>query len=127
VSWTLTDQLNRAWARFVLFSVLTKRSHSAACTLAERTAFLKSVVAIWPPEIKVMIRGILPPSLRNEPTTSVIWGEATYNYKPVVGWVITGTLQMYDQIFLRPRQSTSVTYSTTQACRALIVATRSST
>jgi Flp pilus assembly protein TadG len=48
--------------------------------------------------------------------TSVIWGEATYNYKPVIGWVITGTLQMYDQIFLRPRQSTAVNYSTTSSC-----------
>jgi Flp pilus assembly protein TadG len=45
------------------------------------------------------------------PNTSVIWGEATYNYKPVIGWVITGTLQMYDQIFLRPRQSNSVTHT----------------
>jgi Flp pilus assembly protein TadG len=48
--------------------------------------------------------------------TSVIWGEATYNYKPMIGWVITGTLQMYDQIFLRPRQSTAVNYSTTASC-----------
>jgi Flp pilus assembly protein TadG len=48
--------------------------------------------------------------------TSVIWGEATYNYKPVIGWVITGTLQMYDQIFLRPRQSTAVNYSATASC-----------
>jgi Flp pilus assembly protein TadG len=48
--------------------------------------------------------------------TSLIWGEATYNYKPTIGWVITGTLQMYDQIFLRPRQSTSVTLNTTQSC-----------
>ncbi len=43
--------------------------------------------------------------------TSVIWGEATYSYKPVIGWVLTGTLPMYDQIFLRPRQSTAVTHS----------------
>ena len=43
--------------------------------------------------------------------TSVIWGEASYNYRPAIGWVITGTLQMYDQIFLRPRQSTSVTHT----------------
>jgi Flp pilus assembly protein TadG len=50
------------------------------------------------------------------PNTSVIWGEATYNYKPAVGWVITGTLQMYDQIFLRPRQSTSVTLNGTTSC-----------
>jgi Flp pilus assembly protein TadG len=50
------------------------------------------------------------------PNTSVIWGEASYNYKPVIGWVITGTLQMYDQIFLRPRQSTSVTLNGTTSC-----------
>ena len=39
------------------------------------------------------------------PNTSVIWGEATYNYKPAIGWVITGT------IFLRPRQSSNVVHS----------------
>jgi Flp pilus assembly protein TadG len=50
------------------------------------------------------------------PNTSVIWGEASYNYKPAIGWVITGTLQMYDQIFLRPRQSTSVTLNGTTSC-----------
>jgi len=45
------------------------------------------------------------------PCTSVIWGEATYNYKPTIGWVITGTLPMYDQIFLRPRNSACVQYN----------------
>jgi Flp pilus assembly protein TadG len=40
--------------------------------------------------------------------SSLIWGEATYSYKPVVGWVVTGTVPMYDQIFLRPRQSSSI-------------------
>jgi Flp pilus assembly protein TadG len=50
------------------------------------------------------------------PNTSVIWGEASYKYKPAIGWVITGTLQMYDQIFLRPRQSTSVTLNGTTGC-----------
>jgi Flp pilus assembly protein TadG len=43
--------------------------------------------------------------------TSVIWGEATYNYKPVIGYVVTGTLAMYTQIFSRPRDSTSVTHT----------------
>jgi hypothetical protein len=52
------------------------------------------------------------------PNTSVIWGEATYNYKPAIGWVITGTLQMYDQIFLRPRQSTSPSTAPLAAARA---------
>jgi len=45
------------------------------------------------------------------PNTSVIWGEATYNYRPAIGWVITGTIAMYDQIFLRPRQSNNVVHS----------------
>ncbi len=45
------------------------------------------------------------------PNTSVIWGEATYNYKPAIGWVITGTIAMYDRIFLRPRQSANVVHS----------------
>jgi Flp pilus assembly protein TadG len=40
--------------------------------------------------------------------TSLIWGEASYSYKPVIGWVVTGTIPMSDQIFLRPRQSNSV-------------------
>jgi hypothetical protein len=41
----------------------------------------------------------------------VIWGEATYNYRPAIGWVITGTISMSDQIFLRPRQSSNVVHS----------------
>jgi hypothetical protein len=45
------------------------------------------------------------------PNTTVIWGEATYSYRPTVGWGLVGTVSMYDQIFLRPRQSTSVTHT----------------
>jgi Flp pilus assembly protein TadG len=32
-----------------------------------------------------------------------VWGEATYAYTPQLGYAITGTLNMYDQIFLAPR------------------------
>jgi Flp pilus assembly protein TadG len=45
--------------------------------------------------------------------TSVLWGEATYNYKPVIGYVVTGTLSMYNQIFIRPRLSSCVHYTGT--------------
>jgi Flp pilus assembly protein TadG len=43
--------------------------------------------------------------------TYLIWGEATYTYKPVVGYVLTGTLNLKDQIFMRPRLSDKVTFS----------------
>jgi Flp pilus assembly protein TadG len=42
---------------------------------------------------------------------SVLWGEASYAYKPVVGWVVTGTLNMSNQIFMRPRLSNCVHYN----------------
>jgi Flp pilus assembly protein TadG len=48
--------------------------------------------------------------------TSLIWGEATYNYRPTVGWTITGTLTLGDKIFLRPRLSASVTRAGANAC-----------
>jgi Flp pilus assembly protein TadG len=41
-------------------------------------------------------------------TTYLIWGEAQYIYKPVVGYVITGTLTLKDQIYMAPRLTSSV-------------------
>jgi Flp pilus assembly protein TadG len=43
--------------------------------------------------------------------TSVLWGEATYKYKPIIGYVVTGTLTMGNQIFSRPRMSNCVKYN----------------
>ncbi|HEY4856989.1 MAG TPA: TadE/TadG family type IV pilus assembly protein [Xanthobacteraceae bacterium] len=43
--------------------------------------------------------------------TSLIWGEAAYTYKPVIGYVVTGTLNLSDQIYMRPRLSNSVSGS----------------
>jgi Flp pilus assembly protein TadG len=48
--------------------------------------------------------------------TSLIWGEATYAYKPTIGWTITGTLNLKDQFFLRPRLSNSVTLDSANGC-----------
>jgi TadE-like protein len=48
------------------------------------------------------------------PCTSLIWSEATYNYKPVIGsnfTGVTGTIPLYDQIFLRPRGSSCIQYN----------------
>jgi Flp pilus assembly protein TadG len=42
------------------------------------------------------------------PNTSLIWGEASYAYQPTVGYVVTGTLNLSDQMFMRPRLSDQV-------------------
>jgi Flp pilus assembly protein TadG len=39
----------------------------------------------------------------------LIWGEAQYNYTPSIAYVISGTLNLRDQIFMSPRMSSSVT------------------
>jgi Flp pilus assembly protein TadG len=48
--------------------------------------------------------------------TSLIWGEASYAYRPTIGWTITGTLNLSDKFFLRPRLSTSVTLDSAANC-----------
>jgi hypothetical protein len=53
-------------------------------------------------------------------TSWVIWGEASYNFAPLAGsavWTgINGTQPMYDQIFVRPRQSNCVNLTGTTGC-----------
>ena len=51
------------------------------------------------------------PAALNVANTSLIWSEVSYSYKPTIGYVVTGTLNLSDQIYMRPRQSTSVTLS----------------
>jgi Flp pilus assembly protein TadG len=41
--------------------------------------------------------------------TSLIWSEVQYSYTPVIGYIVTGTLTLKDQIYMRPRLSDSVT------------------
>ncbi len=49
------------------------------------------------------------PAALNTPNTSLVWGEASYSYTPSIGYVISGTLNLSDQIFMRPRLSETVT------------------
>jgi Flp pilus assembly protein TadG len=49
----------------------------------------------------------LPPAL-NTANTSLIWAETQYSYTPTIGYVITGTMQLKDQIYMRPRLSDTV-------------------
>lgn len=43
------------------------------------------------------------PSALNVPSTSLIWAETQYAYTPSVGFMITGTRNLTDQIYMRPR------------------------
>ena len=42
------------------------------------------------------------------PNSTLIWGEVSYSYTPSIGYVVTGTLNLKDQIYMRPRLSTAV-------------------
>ncbi len=48
------------------------------------------------------------PAALNVANTSLVWSEVQYSYKPVIGYVISGTLTLHDQIYMRPRLSPSV-------------------
>ena len=49
------------------------------------------------------------PAALNTASTSLIWAEAQYAYTPTIGYVITGTMNLKDQIYMRPRLSDTVT------------------
>ncbi len=48
------------------------------------------------------------PAALNVPNTQLIWSEVSYNYVPTIGYVVTGTLNLSDQIYMRPRLSDKV-------------------
>ena len=47
------------------------------------------------------------------PDTYFVWGEASYAYTPVVGYQMTGTLNLKDQLYMRPRLSNDIKRPTT--------------
>lgn len=51
----------------------------------------------------------LPSSFNNPANTSLIWGEVTYPYNPQIGYVITGTINMYQNTYFYPRLSNTIT------------------
>jgi Flp pilus assembly protein TadG len=50
----------------------------------------------------------LPTALK-VPNTQLIWSEVSYTYVPTIGHVITGSLNLNDRIYMRPRLSDAVT------------------
>lgn len=50
----------------------------------------------------------LPSTALAKPDTSLVWSEVSYNYTPVVGYTITGTLSLTDQMYMSPRMTAPV-------------------
>ncbi len=48
------------------------------------------------------------PAALNVANTSLVWSEVSYTYKPTIGYVITGTLNLSDQLYMRPRLSDTI-------------------
>jgi Flp pilus assembly protein TadG len=49
------------------------------------------------------------PSVLVVPNTTLIWSEVSYLYNPTFGYVLTGNLNLSDQIYMRPRLSDTIT------------------
>ena len=49
------------------------------------------------------------PSVLVVPNTTLIWSEVSYAYNPTFGYVLTGNLNLSDQIYMRPRLSDTIT------------------
>jgi len=45
----------------------------------------------------------LPDAALAVPNTNLVWSEVSYNYTPVVGYTITGSISLQDQMFMSPR------------------------
>ena len=40
--------------------------------------------------------------------SSLVWGEVSYAYKPTIGYQVTGTINLTDQLYMRPRLSDTI-------------------
>ena len=52
------------------------------------------------------------PTALNVPNSTLIWSEVQFSYTPTIGYLISGTLSLKDQIYMRPRLSDSVARTT---------------
>jgi Flp pilus assembly protein TadG len=70
----------------------------------------------WSDTLNGTARGVnssvtLPTAL-NVPSSQLIWGEVYYTYTPTIGYVLTGVLNLFDQMYMRPRLTETVNRTT---------------
>jgi Flp pilus assembly protein TadG len=56
------------------------------------------------------------PGTLNTPNSYYVWGEVTYAYTPTLGYVMTGTWNLTNQIFMSPRESATICRTPPGAC-----------
>ena len=109
----MTNTLNAATAVIAPFSSSNLRVVVSSVTI-DSTG--KATVA-WSGTLNGTARAkgstITLPTALAVPNSSLIFSELQFNYTPTVGYVISGTLALKDQIYMRPRLSDSVTRTTT--------------
>jgi Flp pilus assembly protein TadG len=113
----ITNILNAASAVAYPFSV-TNLQVTVSSVCIDSTGKIATIA--WSKTLNGTVRSgtvttLIPTALMTA-STSLIWGEASYAFKPTIGWTITGTLNLHDKIFLRPRLSNSVTLNSASAC-----------
>ena len=64
------------------------------------------------PLVKNAVITTLPAAVKVA-NTFIVTAEVHYAYTPLIGYVITGTFDLKDQFYLRPRLSDTITRSTT--------------
>src|SRR6266581_828496 len=71
---------------------------------ADMTNMLNATSAVIAPYDQSMVQAVLA-----VPNTTLIWSEVSYNYNPTFGYVLTGNMNLNDQIYMRPRLSDTIT------------------
>jgi Flp pilus assembly protein TadG len=98
-------------AKIRITSVAISGSGSADPTVPNKATVCWSFQQNWTALVKgaTLTVADLPTALRGDVGTSIVMAEVRYPYTPVIGYIITGTLNLGEKIFMRPRLSTYVT------------------
>ena len=109
----MTNALNASAAVMAPFPVTNLKVTVSSVTI---DANGKATIA-WSDSLNGSARAVgsvvtLPTAL-NVASTSLIWAEVQYAYTPTIGYVITGTLTLKDDMYMGPRVSNSVARTAT--------------
>lgn len=108
----MTNILNASSAIIAPYSA-SKLKSTLSCLKIDSTG---KVTVAWSATLNGTARAagssITIPSALAVPSSQLLFSEVTYAYTPTVGYTITGTLNLSDQMYMSPRM-TAPTYGTT--------------